>query len=262
MPGRWLLAGAVCLLALGWLCASDVRADEKKEPAHQVPVEELEAELAAPGESEDGAAAVNNKPDGKSAEADKDTSDNAGAVKEKEPAAGKEKPPQEATTKPPAEDKPKAADTKPNKNTPPASEEAGPGSGADFGGSTSGSGGEANKNADAEGSGQKKASTQPGLPRRKPPKPNVRRIPLSQTGNRRKTPAGRDRDRYLCESLQACRNDFIKCKSKIKHPDQSQAWIDEKEACGVVYKECVEQHFKPGEWFFTRWFYFQELDCK
>lgn len=132
--------------------------------------------------------------------------------------------------------------------------------GADFEDAIAGEAAE--RPGDKPGAGSRETAGFPGLPRRKPRKPNVRRIPLDKAGGKKKPPRGGDRNKYLCQALQACRNDFVRCKSKIEHPDQSPAWIDAKEACGAVYKECVQQHFQPGEWFFTRWFYFQELDCK
>lgn len=105
-------------------------------------------------------------------------------------------------------------------------------------------------------------SVAPSLPRRKPRKPAVRATNRKKADERVKLPPGSDRQKHLCRALQSCRNDFIRCKSKIKHPDQSPQWSVEKEACGAIYKKCVEKDFRSGEWFFTRWFYFQELNCK
>lgn len=104
-------------------------------------------------------------------------------------------------------------------------------------------------------------SVYPGLPRRKPPKPVVRRADRKKADGRKRLQRGSDRQKYLCRALQSCRNDFIRCKAKIKHPDQSPEWSEAKEACGAIYKTCVEKDFQAGEWFFTRWFYFQELNC-
>ena len=107
-----------------------------------------------------------------------------------------------------------------------------------------------------------KPVTQPGLPIRKPPKPKLRRKPAAKKSSKKPLSQGTERDMMLCRALQACRNVFIECKSKIKHADQSEAWIIAKEECGAHYKTCVEKDFQQGEWFFTRWFYFQELKCK
>ena len=111
----------------------------------------------------------------------------------------------------------------------------------------------------------KKTRSNPEVPARKPRKPLVRTQAASNKKESKKTPATTssrsERDRKLCLALQACRNEFIRCKGKIKHPDQSEAWSIAKEECGEHYKRCVQKDFKSGEWFFTRWFYFQELDC-
>ncbi|MDA7946753.1 MAG: hypothetical protein MPJ78_04680 [Hyphomicrobiaceae bacterium] len=109
---------------------------------------------------------------------------------------------------------------------------------------------------------RKRSSTAPVTPARKPRKSGTRARTTSQKKKTPPTSATRsERDTYLCEALQACRNEFIRCKSKIKHPDQSEAWSIAKEECGAHYKACVQKDFKSGEWFFTRWFYFKELDC-
>lgn len=115
---------------------------------------------------------------------------------------------------------------------------------------------------------EQRTARPPGLPPRKPPKPVVR---VRKESERRRQsealkpqkllPPGPARDKYLCKALQGCRNEFIRCKSKIKFPDQSKEWSVAKEECGAAYKNCVEQDFAPGQWFFTRWFYFQELHC-
>jgi hypothetical protein len=113
-----------------------------------------------------------------------------------------------------------------------------------------------------KGSSAKEAEmTVPGLPIRKPRKPVFRK--KKESVKARKNPAlpSGVRNKKLCKVLQKCRNEFIKCKSKIKHPDQSEPWIIAKEVCGGYYKTCVEKEFQPGEWFMTRWFYFQELNC-
>lgn len=102
---------------------------------------------------------------------------------------------------------------------------------------------------------------QPGLPVRKPPKPIVRRKPAGRN-SADKPPSRSERDKKLCKALQSCRNEFVRCKNKIKHADQSEAWIIAKEVCGSYYQTCVEKDFQSGEWFFTRWFYFKDLDCK
>ena len=101
-----------------------------------------------------------------------------------------------------------------------------------------------------------------GLPFRKPRKPIVRKPADNKKANQQNTQPRSARDKKLCKALQACRNVFTSCKSKIKYPDQSEAWSIAKEKCGAEYKVCVEKDFRKGEWFFTRWFYFQELDCK
>lgn len=110
----------------------------------------------------------------------------------------------------------------------------------------------------------RQAVMRPGLPVRKPskpPKPIVKRKP-GAGNSAKKSPSSRTaRDKKLCRVLQSCRNGFVKCKTKIKHPDQSEAWIIAKEECGAHYKACVEKDFRAGEWAFTRWFYFQELQC-
>lgn len=113
------------------------------------------------------------------------------------------------------------------------------------------------------GAGPAKDEAFPGLPARKPPKPIVRkRDPAKRSRGNKPSRPGTDRERHLCRALQACRDAFVRCKSKIKHPDQSKEWSIAKEECGAHYKACVEKDFKSGEWFFTRWFYFQELDCR
>lgn len=109
---------------------------------------------------------------------------------------------------------------------------------------------------------QTPSAVAPGLPRRKPKKPVLQTTNRNRADDRRNPVRGSDRQKHLCRALQACRNDFVRCKSKIKHPDQSPQWSEEKEACGAIYKKCVEKDFQSGEWFFTRWFYFQELNCK
>lgn len=121
------------------------------------------------------------------------------------------------------------------------------------------------RKTDSRSPAAKKAYMPPGLPAKKPRKPAPR---TRATAEKKKTPkeppatsSQSERDKYLCRALQACRNEFIRCKSKIKHPDQSEAWSIAKEECGAHYKVCVEKDFKSGEWFFTRWFYFQKLEC-
>ena len=109
---------------------------------------------------------------------------------------------------------------------------------------------------------QKKSYGAPAVPARKPRKPVTRARPASEKKKARNAPASQsERDKHLCKALQACRHEFIRCKAKIKHPDQSEAWSIAKEECGAHYKTCVEKDFKSGEWFFTRWFYFKELNC-
>ena len=103
--------------------------------------------------------------------------------------------------------------------------------------------------------------TVPGLPIRKPRKPVFRKKRDDKKSQKKPAPPSSARDKELCKMLQKCRNAFIKCKSKIKHPDQSEPWIIAKEVCGSHYKTCVEKDFQGGEWFMTRWFYFQELNC-
>ncbi len=107
--------------------------------------------------------------------------------------------------------------------------------------------------------------TEPRAPARKPRKPAPgTQTAVQQKKDRSASPATTpqsERDKYLCKALQACRNEFVRCKGKIKHPDQSEAWSNAKEKCGAHYQTCVEKDFKSGEWFFTRWFYFKELDC-
>lgn len=111
----------------------------------------------------------------------------------------------------------------------------------------------------------KKSHVAPGPPVKKPSKPPPRPRASAEKKKARKKPPGNasqsERDRYLCRALQACRNGFIRCKAKIKHPDQSEAWSIAKEECGAHYKACVEKDFRGGEWLFTRWFYFQKLEC-
>ncbi len=113
----------------------------------------------------------------------------------------------------------------------------------------------------------RKPVMRPGLPVRKPPKPSkppepiVKRKPAAGNSAKKSPSSRTERDKMLCRALQSCRNGFVKCKTKIKHPDQSEAWIIAKEECGAHYKACVEKDFQAGEWAFTRWFYFQELQC-
>lgn len=122
--------------------------------------------------------------------------------------------------------------------------------------------------SEADGAGQDAGADGVGLPSRKPAGPPVRitgrlRPDTKKTSRDGKLPPpGRARDKYLCKALQTCRNEFVRCKSKIKHPDQSKEWSIAKEACGAEYRNCVEKDFRSGEWFFTRWFYFQELECE
>jgi hypothetical protein len=103
--------------------------------------------------------------------------------------------------------------------------------------------------------------TVPGLPVRKPRKPVFRNKKDTKKAMKKPAPPSNARDKKLCKALQKCRNAFVKCKSKIKHPDQSEPWIIAKEVCGDHYKTCIEKDFQDGEWFMTRWFYFQELNC-
>lgn len=103
--------------------------------------------------------------------------------------------------------------------------------------------------------------TVPGLPVRKPRKPVFSNKKDTKKARKKPAPPSNARDKKLCKALQKCRNAFVKCKSKIKHPDQSEPWIIAKEVCGDHYKTCVEKDFQDGEWFMTRWFYFQELNC-
>lgn len=110
-------------------------------------------------------------------------------------------------------------------------------------------------------SAKKTEMTVPGLPIRKPRKPVYRKKQDTKKAGRKPVLPKSAREKKLCKALQKCRNEFIKCKSKIKHPDQSEPWIIAKELCGGHYKTCVEKDFLPGEWFMTRWFYFQELNC-
>jgi len=90
-------------------------------------------------------------------------------------------------------------------------------------------------------------------------KPAVRTSSNSKKTNQQNTLSRGARDKQLCRALQSCRNAFVRCKGKIKHPDQTEAWSIAKEVCGAHYKTCVEKDFKGGEWFFTRWFEFREL---
>lgn len=101
-----------------------------------------------------------------------------------------------------------------------------------------------------------------GLPVKKPRKPTPRTSADNKKSSQPKKSSRGMSDKKLCLALRACRNEFVRCKGKIKHPDQSKAWSIAKEVCGAQYKTCVEKDFKGGEWFFTRWFYFGELDCK
>ena len=104
-------------------------------------------------------------------------------------------------------------------------------------------------------------ATPSALPVRKSGKPVVQKAAGSTKAQQSKKLSPGERDRQLCLALQACRNEFVRCKSKIKHPDQSEAWSIAKEVCGAYYKTCVKKDFKGGQWFFTRWFYFKKLDC-
>lgn len=110
-------------------------------------------------------------------------------------------------------------------------------------------------------SAQRAKITVPGLPVRKPRKPIFSNKKDTKKARKKPAPPSNARDKKLCKALQKCRNAFVKCKSKIKHPDQSEPWIIAKEVCGDHYKTCVEKDFQDGEWFMTRWFYFQELNC-
>jgi hypothetical protein len=110
-------------------------------------------------------------------------------------------------------------------------------------------------------SAKRSKTTVPGLPVRKPRKPVFRKTKETEKDRKNPVPPSTARNKILCKALQKCRNAFVKCKSKIKHPDQSEPWIIAKEVCGDHYKTCVEKNFQDGEWFMTRWFYFQELNC-
>lgn len=114
----------------------------------------------------------------------------------------------------------------------------------------------------AAGENKKPHAKPLSLPSQKPDKPVVRKVAKRKNSKKSNTLTRSDRDKQLCKALQACRNEFVRCKKKIKHPDQSEAWIIAKEVCGGYYKTCVEKDFKGGEWFFTRWFYYKDLDCK
>jgi hypothetical protein len=110
-------------------------------------------------------------------------------------------------------------------------------------------------------SAKRSKTTVPGLPVRKPRKSVFSNKKDTKKARKKSAPPSNARDKKLCKALQKCRNAFVKCKSKIKHPDQSEPWIIAKEVCGDHYKTCVEKDFQDGEWFMTRWFYFQELNC-
>ncbi len=113
----------------------------------------------------------------------------------------------------------------------------------------------------ARSSAKRAKITVPGLPVRKPRKPVFSQKKETEKDRKNPAPLSIARNKKLCKALQKCRNAFVKCKSKIKHPDQSEPWIIAKEVCGDHYKTCVEKDFQDGEWFMTRWFYFQELNC-
>ncbi len=110
-------------------------------------------------------------------------------------------------------------------------------------------------------SAKRSKSTVPGLPVRKPRKPVFSQKKETEKDRKNPAPPSIARNKKLCKALQKCRNEFVKCKSKIEHPDQSEPWIIAKEVCGSHYNACVEKDFQDGEWFMTRWFYFQELNC-
>ncbi len=115
--------------------------------------------------------------------------------------------------------------------------------------------------ADEKATAKNENRSGPGLPVRKPRKPVYPKKKDAKKAKKKSSLPRSARDKVLCKALQKCRNAFIKCKNKIKHPDQSEPWIIAKEVCGGHYKTCVEKDFQPGEWFMTRWFYFQELNC-
>lgn len=214
-----------------------------RKPAHQVPVEEVE-EPAAQDETQ-----TSDKPD-KAADED---------VPAKPPGAAEDA------------DGKTGLDEKPAGNSKDA---AASGSGAAFEDAASTKERSPKREGTAKSGGQNAVSKKgterlfPGLPVRKPPKPVVRTTgrlkpdKKKSTGSRKLPPPGPARDKYLCKALQACRNEFIRCKSKIKYPDQSKEWSIAKEACGAEYSKCVDKDFAAGQWFFTRWFYFEELDCE
>jgi len=226
----------------------------KKAPAHQIPAElieklleedvlhsgkddsdsdEPEAKAEAPDKSDD-SAAKNTEPEEEKADSKKGEPESRSDAKVSEPdpdEAPEQIPPEEKEADQSADDdgeKPK---------------------------------GEASDSADVQ-SDSTRTVAEPGLPHRKPRKPVVRKKDSRKADGRKKLQRGSDKQKRLCRALQACRNEFIRCKSKIKYPDQSPEWSVAKEACGAVYKTCVEKDFQSGEWFFTRWFYFQELNCK
>jgi len=105
----------------------------------------------------------------------------------------------------------------------------------------------------AEPATAKKSGLHPGLPDRKPAIGKAGEKPVSSKA---------ERDKVLCRVLQVCRNGFVACKARIKYPDQSEAWIIAKEECGAHYKVCIEKDFRGGEWLFTRWFHFWQLNCE
>lgn len=228
---------------------------EVKVPARQIPAETIENLLqensASPGNEETGSpdsdvqaekpddvtddTARNEEPDPETAESNKAEPEDVFQVKENET------------------DLDEAPEVKPSEETD-ADQQPAPGDGDKPRVEASGP-----TNADSDSS---KTVADPGLPRRKPRKPIIRKNDRRKADGNKKLKRGSDKQKHLCRALQACRNEFIRCKGKIKHPDQSPEWSVAKEACGAVYKTCVEKDFQSGEWFFTRWFYFQELNCK
>lgn len=243
-------------IVLSAFSALVVNAEESKAPAQQVPVESLDgADAASQGEGDLEEPAT---------DAAGPTAEDDGAAEQPRDAASAAAN-EEAASKPKAESGASAKESKPETDTSdpgeaqPAAERERAGSGASFSDDPP----VPDREAGGSESTANDAAGFPGLPRRKPPKPIVRKADRDKKG-RRPNPALKrsDRDKYLCKVLQACRNDFVRCKSKIKHPDQSPEWSAEKEACGAVYKDCVHKDFQGGEWFFTRWFYFEELDCR
>lgn len=66
-------------------------------------------------------------------------------------------------------------------------------------------------------------------------------------------------ERQKCKALNRCRQIYTHCSNKLEAQHKA-GEIDEK--CVKPYQKCIHSNFAGSDWFFTRWFNPQYLDCK